>query len=303
MQNLTQDNSVVKAISSIHKMSDGMISLKLSDINNNEKTILMLEQQLRKDIENIEAKHIEEVEHIQNAQIAFLMDCTSSMQPYINEAKDTILRLHNKILSMFGKAVVSFAFVGYRDYNDKPPVIVDFTSAEIFKTNIQTVKASGGADTCENVYDGLDKLSKLGWNKYIPTKLIFWITDAPSHGVFFHGKKSASTTYDSQPNFDSEGKHTKKLLQYICLHCNIDIFFLKINNDTDTMIMMYNKLLEKKNIHIAQLKNATDFFDIVSNTTIETITKNTSRISTDNKKMKVIERAQSIVNSIKNDHN
>ena len=82
----------------------------------------------------------------QSAQIVFLMDCTSSMSRYIEAAKTQITSLTNAFRAALPHGNVTFAFVGYRDYDQgRNAQVLDFTSSpDTFASFLQDVKAQGG---------------------------------------------------------------------------------------------------------------------------------------------------------------
>jgi len=55
-------------------------------------------------------------------EISLLMDCTSSMQSWINRAKETLIQIVEKVVKDCeedGKLSVRISFIGYRDIKDK----------------------------------------------------------------------------------------------------------------------------------------------------------------------------------------
>lgn len=54
-------------------------------------------------------------------EIAFLIDTTSSMQPYINESKNTMVKIINEINDRMKntKFAIKYAVVAYRDHYDE----------------------------------------------------------------------------------------------------------------------------------------------------------------------------------------
>lgn len=98
---------------------------------------------------------IDQILKISKAQSAidlcFLMDCTGSMRSYVDAAKSQIRRLTESIVQMYS-VKPRLAFVGYRDINESLDQL-DFTAdEEHFEAYLQQVQASGGDDTCEDVF-------------------------------------------------------------------------------------------------------------------------------------------------------
>lgn len=59
----------------------------------------------------------------------FIMDCTGSMQSWINATKNELFNIINNIRDEFACISIRIAFVGYRDFCDKdlPPVLFSFS--------------------------------------------------------------------------------------------------------------------------------------------------------------------------------
>lgn len=118
--------------------------------------------------------------------LAFAMDCTASMGPYIIEARDNVIQIVNEIVES-EDCNVRLALVEYRDH---PPVeesfitqIHDFTETPgVMKNWLRNCSAGGGGDIPEAVPDALNEVLKLSWRKQA-TKICVLITDAPPHGL------------------------------------------------------------------------------------------------------------------------
>jgi hypothetical protein len=112
------------------------------------------------------------------------MDCTSSMQEWIERSKETLHEIINNLKSENEALVVRVCFVGYRDIKDDvrfcvKPFTEDLDDVKAFISN---VKADGGRDWPEDVQGGLNQALKQHW---IPdsVKQAFLICDAPGHGI------------------------------------------------------------------------------------------------------------------------
>jgi hypothetical protein len=58
------------------------------------------------------------------------------------------------------------------DFTENSSAVVDFMNA---------VEAIGGADTCEDVFGGLEEVIGLGWTN--PNRILIHVGDAPQHGT------------------------------------------------------------------------------------------------------------------------
>jgi hypothetical protein len=170
-------------------------------------------------------------------KLAFLMDCTGSMEPWIQAAKDQITTIINDAVRENGDNVnVSVGFVGYRDYGDLERFIVeDFQDSVSILHRIRNVHADGGDDEAEDVAGGISQLRSLDWND-ADVKLIVHIADAPGHGNMFH------TPYlsDRFPRGDPGGLLVMNAISHLSSH-GYDYTFVKINETTDIMIEEFSK--------------------------------------------------------------
>ncbi|XP_002734973.1 uncharacterized protein LOC100367364 [Saccoglossus kowalevskii] len=118
--------------------------------------------------------------------LAFVIDCTSSMGSWINEAKENI---HNIVDEIVAKEMsdIRLALVEYRDHPPQDSTFVtrvlDFTpSLKDMQKQMDSMAAHGGGDGPEAVADGLHETFNLNWRP-LATKVCVLIADAPPHGL------------------------------------------------------------------------------------------------------------------------
>lgn len=187
-----------------------------------------------------------------NIDVAFLVDCTHSMSPYIDNVKLGIEHVVENITNKF-ESKMKVAFVGYRDYRDgrKKIQCFQFTDSIVnFKKNVCKISASGGDDFTEDVLGGLEAaIRKLRWTS--KNKVLFHIADAPHHGSRFHNLgKEADHYFDKQP----PGLSIEYLMKEI-RRLNILYLFTKINNTTDKMIKEFNRVAGRDIVKYLDLKS------------------------------------------------
>ena len=127
----------------------------------------------------------------------FVLDVTGSMMAYIEAAKNNILDIINsfetnqkQIFKKFYqeeyKHIIQCAVVPYRDFGDKIPAPLKFTTDGLaVKKYLSTLEATGGDDIPEDLYGAMLKsVTDLDWgvNHPLTTNYIMIITDAPGHG-------------------------------------------------------------------------------------------------------------------------
>lgn len=118
--------------------------------------------------------------------LAFVLDCTASMGPYINSATESIRKIVEDIVAL-EKSDINLGLVEYRDH---PPQDTSFvTKTHQFTSSIKKMKewltdcsAQGGGDLAEAVADGLHDALELNWREN-STKICVLISDAPPHGL------------------------------------------------------------------------------------------------------------------------
>lgn len=207
------------------------------------------------------AAHASSSRHTLLVQLAFLMDCTGSMQPYVEQCKDRIREIASHI-AVSGEGLKSkggftdlkleLAFVGYRDNPamaalgkkpDEYPVLPFTTDVAAFETFVADVEADGGEDGPEDVAEGLRALHRLSWhstaaaaaaagtsvNKTAAIKIAIFIGDAPAHGTEYH----AAEIFDHVPVIPSQDK-LEPLMTRLGDR-RIDFHFLRLKKHTAMM--------------------------------------------------------------------
>jgi hypothetical protein len=118
-------------------------------------------------------------------EVAFALDATGSMGPYINEARERIRAIAAELASGTPKPDVRFGLVTFRDRGDAYVTRVHPFSRDIeqmYKA-LEATQADGGGDHPEAVYEGVqDALTKLTWSPVTDEqviRLVYVVGDAP----------------------------------------------------------------------------------------------------------------------------
>lgn len=162
------------------------------------------------------------------------MDCTGSMEQWIQASKDHITTIVEETQTQYPDADFETAFVGYRDYGDEERFItVDFMNPHEMLNRIAHVHADGGNDSAEDVAGGLRRVFDLEWS-CSTLRIVIHIADAPAHGNMFHDRLLS----DRYPAGDPDGYDP---LYYIgeLADREIGYTFVKINKTTDKMITAF----------------------------------------------------------------
>jgi len=130
----------------------------------------------------------EQLQREMTLDVAFVIDATESMTPWIEGAKQVVRRVTETIAADSAlQGRVRFALVAYRDDGDEFVTRTFATFAQgshhgSFLARLEEVRANGGGDIPERVAEGLRvAIEDLAWNR-VGYKHIILIGDASSHG-------------------------------------------------------------------------------------------------------------------------
>ncbi|CAF1629561.1 unnamed protein product [Adineta ricciae] len=219
---------------------------------------------------------IKELNKTQSVDVCFLIDCTSSMQKYIDEVKDRIFETIRLLKSRFPHLNIRLAFVGYRDVDlhpDKQFSVSDFTNEQDFYSFLSTIKCEKGGDACEDVLGGLSKLIELNWKQ--PLRVVMHIADCPSHGRRYH---NLADICDDFIKNDNDG-----LVGYNCIKQLIDLqimyFFGRLTHHTDKMIEQFTNYSQNRmTIEQIRLENAENLLPFAVHIVSQSIAKATATV-------------------------
>ncbi len=168
-------------------------------------------------------------------KVCFVLDCTASMEPWIQQAKTRIDEIARKIETDNPGAEVLISFVGYRDYGDEARrIVIPFQEPRLTMREIRGVFAEGGDDAAEDVAHALMEAHHLDWYD-ADVKCVVHIADAPAHGLQFH----SPSVSDRYPRGDPNGLDPRDFVERMSF-LDINFTFVKINKTTDTMIEQFH---------------------------------------------------------------
>jgi hypothetical protein len=164
-------------------------------------------------------------------KICFVMDCTQSMGPWMQAAKDHIQELIYELRGTYENARFEVAFVGYRDYGSrKQHIVIPFMGAEELVRYIRPIKPEDGEDEAEDVAWGLYHASTLTWD-HASVRLVYHIADAPAHGDFYTQGHVSDRYPEGDPKFLDPRQMIKEWSQR-----GYHYTFVRITRFTDTMV-------------------------------------------------------------------
>jgi hypothetical protein len=168
-------------------------------------------------------------------KIAFILDCTGSMEPWIHESKTKIQQIISQNRREHPHAHFEVALVAYRDYGDTIRMrVVDFSCPTQIVRSLEPIHADGGDDQAEDVAGALDRTGGLTWGPS-DLRLVFHIADAPAHGMLFHTPRVS----DRFPEGDPDGHDPRSLLRHLASQ-EIQYTFVRITSSTDVMIDVFH---------------------------------------------------------------
>ena len=173
-------------------------------------------------------------------KLAFALDCTGSMEPWIQEAKTKIQEIVNSTDVPSG-AQFEVAVVAYRDYGDVVRRrVIDFTGPHEAEHFLQDIHADGGHDEAEDVAGALDRICGLTWGPS-DVRMVFHIADAPAHGRIFHSPHISDRFLDGDP----DGKDPRDALAFLARQ-DVEFTFVRITSSTDMMIDVFDNVYREE---------------------------------------------------------
>ena len=172
------------------------------------------------------------IKESERTDLCFMVDATGSMGRHIEAVKMQIAKIAKDVQKTNPHLQLRVAITGYRDAleGDGGNSPFDFTdSLETFESNVSSIRLVCNGDVCEDVSSGFSDVLRFSWSS--PTRVLFFIADAPSHGARYH---------DGCDDNHTSGDHgiPDKLKQLVAM--NVDIVFCSINDSTSKMIRVMN---------------------------------------------------------------
>ena len=197
------------------------------------------------------------------------MDITGSMEPYLEQAKENIINIINKILIECPGIDINLGFIGYRDIlqtNNKDYVNIEFTKQyQKLQNSIKNVQASGGeGDGPEDVAWAIEMALNKNWKNN--ARFLIFIADAPCHGPKYHNSPT-----DKYPNGGPNRRNIEELIKELTEN-DISLFCMKITTFTDIMYNIFNDIYKSNTnceFKIVSMSSGESLSDIVVNSAAE----------------------------------
>ena len=173
-----------------------------------------------------------------HVQLCFVMDCTGSMQDWIDAARDQIQKIIDQTRQDVEQGLTfEVGFIGYRDFGDAEQIInIPFTrDIDDLRQKIKAIRADGGNDCAEDVAGGLMNAVEMLRGRTTGVRQVIHIADAPAHGKTFHDIHVS----DRYPQGDPDGRDPCNFIHQLS-DLNIDYTFVRVHNSTDTMLEAFH---------------------------------------------------------------
>jgi hypothetical protein len=169
-----------------------------------------------------------------NIDVIIVMDCTGSMQNWINVAKDTVIESFSHIQQKYTNSIIRLGLVCYRDFGDKEQFVISPLSENIEDTYkiLKEIKAEGGNDESEDVAGALEKTIQLFIDSdTYSVKNVLFVTDSPAHGLRYHH----ITVGDRFPNGDPYGREPYDQVKQLAF-MGVDFTIFRVKSTVNIMI-------------------------------------------------------------------
>ncbi|KAJ3127623.1 Heat shock 70 kDa protein 12A [Nowakowskiella sp. JEL0407] len=162
--------------------------------------------------------------------IAFILDLTKSMDPWLDETRLKIRQITQTLAVRYPQSIARVAFIGYKDFdkNSLSPyyVVHDFDTADRILEKIEGIQCNGGDDFCEDVLGAFAQVSSLNWKA--KTRLVIFVADAPAHHEYFHDCGAHNDRFHNSNDPAGRGPHTAEDLMRYMANNEIEIHAFKI---------------------------------------------------------------------------
>ena len=239
----------------------------LKTIDRSFQAIINIEKISKEEIESIYI--IINVEAKTSLDLLFVMDITGSMQPYIEEAKENLINIINRIINQCPGIDINLGFIGYRDIEEVITgdyIDIDFTkNYEYLQNCIKNSTAYGGADTPEDVAWAFEMAITKSWKNN--AKFIVFVADAPCHGIKCHNSDLDESYPDGIPGREDIEEIVKDIAE-----ANISLFCMQITDLTKKMFELFKNIYKEYNyteFYLINMNSEKDFTDMVVDSAIK----------------------------------
>ena len=226
------------------------------DKENQESENIMLKSTLRQrysEVKTAQKKHAirsvaRAVCDAESVDLAFVVDCTSSMSSYLDAVRNQIQEVVRRLKASNGNLSLRLAFVAYRGVQNDSKIIDTFQfsdSVQEFEGFVGSIKCWGGDGLLANMAGGIQRANALDWQQ--PSRTVCIIADMPCHGNLFH----ASNLYERWTIQDWWGVYPEGTPGIDILH---ELQKLSKNVGKGTMTLVFGRIQNTTDIMIGRFR-------------------------------------------------
>ena len=218
--------------------SNIIVNSILESLNNSTKKIKREQNLISNKIESIEKSS--SVEKKTSLDLLFIIDATGSMGPYIDQVKQNIINIMNRIPMECPGININLGFIAYRDeYDIKRNDIVNIEFTQNFQeleNKIKNVFPVANTDYPEEVAWGIEKALEKNWESEARYSIL--IADAPCHGLKYHDTEVMDDEYpDGVP-----GRNNIEILIKELAEKNVSLYCVEITEYTEIMFKIFGNI-------------------------------------------------------------
>ena len=217
--------------------SNIIVNSIVSSVSHSTKTIKREERLISNEIESVGV--IINVEEKTSLDLLFIMDLTGSMGPYIEQVKNNMINIMNRIPIECPGININLGYIGYRDVSDiayNYIVNIDFSqNYQQIQNKIKNVIADGGEDYPEEIAWAIEKAIEKNWKSDARYSIL--VADAPCHGTKYH----IDEIEDDYPNGVPGRKNIEILINELAAK-NVSLFCMEITEYTDIMFKIFGDI-------------------------------------------------------------
>ena len=221
----------------VKKINEGIDNM-IRDLDKTKKENKVLQDEL--------LKRTEDFINQSRLDIIFIVDCTNSVNPYLETIKNNFTKMIDKIQDECQMATIYIGFIGYKDFPDlalsgQYMNIKLTTKLNLIAEEIKNLKSNGGGDTAEDIAGAFQLALNNDWKGI--SRFAILAADAPCHGDEFHGKSNIKN-YENYPQGDPKNRDIKEFVRKFA-EKNISLFCAKFSDETDLMFDIFSKEYNK----------------------------------------------------------
>ena len=169
--------------------------------------------------------------------LLFIMDISCSMNPYLDQVKNSILNIIYRITLECPGIDINIGYIGYiENYLMEHYVNIEFTNDyQYLENTIRNVNTQCNNDDPEDMAWGMERALEKDWKSNARFAILF--ADFPCHGSKYHSPYLSENYPNGDPNRTNIEESIKNLAEI-----NVSLFCTKITSNTDIMFPIFENI-------------------------------------------------------------